>query len=133
MASYRQRMTRLRLTALAALLSVAAPALQAHHGAAAYDLTTPVTLTATLTRFEWRNPHALIGFTAAGDEASAGEWTAETAGLIILNRAGWTRNSLEPGARATIVGFRARNGSHSMILQRVILADGRELTNFVPR
>jgi hypothetical protein len=126
-------MTRLRSTTVAALLAAAALPLDAHHGAAAYDLTAPVALAATITRFEWRNPHALIDFTAGDDGSAAAQWTAETAGLIILNRAGWTRNSLEPGDRVTIVGFRARNGSNSMILQRVVLADGRELNNFVPR
>ena len=122
----------MRLTIVAALLAGTTLSLHAHHGAAAYDLAAPVTLAATITRFEWRNPHALIDFTTA-DVGGADGWTAETAGLIILNRAGWTRNSLQPGDRVTIVGFRARNGSASMILQRVVLADGRELNNFVPR
>ena len=124
---------RLRLAILAALLATAALPLRAHHGAAAYDLTTPTTLAATVAQFDWRNPHALIHFAAAGKGGATESWTAETAGLVILNRAGWTRNSLNPGDRITIVGFRARNGSGSMILQRVILADGRELNNFVPR
>jgi hypothetical protein len=112
---------------LVLLLLTTAP-LGAHHGAAAYELGTPTTLEATVTAFDWRNPHALIHFTANG-----AEWTAETAGLIILNRAGWTRNSLEPGDRVTVTGFAAKNGSPSMILQRVAFADGRELTTFVPK
>ena len=118
--------------AVAAVLLLAVPT-RAHHGAAAYDLTAPTTLAATITDFQWRNPHALIHFTVAAHGASTEAWIAETAGLVILNRAGWTRNSLAAGDRVTIVGFRARNGGATMILQRVMLADGRELTNFVPR
>jgi len=116
------------MTRILALLLLLPAAAFAHHGAAAYDLGTPTTLQGTVTGFDWRNPHALIHFTA-DDQA----WTAETAGLIILNRAGWTRSSLKAGDRIAITGFRARNGSPSMILQRVVLADGRELNNFVPR
>jgi hypothetical protein len=122
-----------RFALVAALFAAAALPLHAHHGAAAYDLTTPTTLAATVAELDWRNPHALIQFTVAAGDGSVETWTAETAGLVILNRAGWTRHSLNRGDRITIVGFRARNGSTTMILQRVVLADGRELNNFVPR
>jgi hypothetical protein len=117
---------------LVLLLLLNAP-LRAHHGAAAYDLGTPTTLEATVTAFDWRNPHALVHLTVTGKDGTAASWTAETAGLIILHRAGWTRNSLKPGDRVTVVGFAAKNGSGSMILQRIVFADGRELTTFVPR
>jgi hypothetical protein len=40
---------------------------------------------------------------------------------------------LLPGARVTISGHPARNGSPTMILERIVLPDGRTLTNFVPR
>ena len=126
------RYTFVPLCALTALLASSAP-LQAHHGAAAYDHGRALTLTAVVSAFDWRNPHALIHFTAHGADGSAAAWTAETAGLVILNRAGWTRHSIQPGDRITVVGFPAKNGSATMILQRVVLADGRELTNFVPR
>ena len=124
--------TPVHLCLLLALLG-SAPGLHAHHGAAAYDQARRVALTATVTAFDWRNPHALLHFVAPGPDGAPVEWTAETAGLVILQRAGWTRHSLEPGDRVTIDGFPARNGSATMILQRVVLPDGRELTNFVPR
>jgi hypothetical protein len=116
------------IAVLAAVIPV-----RAHHGAAAYDLAKPVTLKATITAFDWQNPHALIGFTAAGPDGAAEAWTAETAGPVILVRAGWTKTTLQPGDRVTIVGQQARNGSRTMLLQRIILADGRELTSFIPR
>ena len=109
------------------LLGVPAP-LRAHHGAAAYDLAGATTLSATIVEFHWANPHALITFTVDGER-----WTAETAGPVILTRAGWTKASLKPGDRVTIIGQPAKNGSRTMLLQRVRFADGRELTSFVPR
>jgi hypothetical protein len=107
--------------------------LHAHHGAAAYDLTKSLTLRGTVTAFEWANPHALITVSVAGPDGARVAWTAETAGLMILARAGWTRSTLKAGDAITIVGQPARNGSHTMLLQRVVLADGRELTSFIPR
>lgn len=116
------------------LVVMAALPVWAHHGAAAYDLAAPVTLKATVTLFDWQNPHALITFTAPGTDGGAEQqWTAETAGPVILVRAGWTKQTLKPGDHITIVGQQARNGSRTMLLQKVVLADGRELTSFIPR
>ena len=115
--------------ALALLLTSATAPADAHHGGAAYDLAaSPLTLSATVVEFHWANPHALITFTADGTQ-----WTAETAGPVILTRAGWTKSTLKAGDRVTIAGQPARNGSKTMLLQRVRFADGRELTSFIPR
>ena len=114
-------------------LLLASPSALAHHGAAAFDLTHPATFEATVTRFHWANPHALITFTAPTAGGGTEEWTAETAGPVILVRAGWTKTTLKPGDRVAIVGQPAKNGSRTMLLQRVVFADGRELTSFIPR
>ena len=110
------------------LLSITA---LAHHGAAAYDLATSVALEGRVTGFQWANPHALIRVNVDAG-ARAGEWTAETAGLVILVRAGWSQDTLRPGDRCTLVGHPAKNGSHSMILQKLVFPDGRTLGNLVP-
>ena len=112
---------------------IASPSLDAHHGAAAFDLAHPTTVKATVTQFHWANPHALISFSAAGTDGGSEEWTAETAGPVMLVRAGWTKTTLKAGDQITIVGQPAKNGSRTMLLQRVIFADGRELTSFIPR
>lgn len=122
----------LTLTAVAMALAFAVSPLSAHHGAAAYDREKTVTLEATISAFDWGNPHALIRFEAEDGTGRASEWTAETAGLVILARAGWNRRTLKPGDRCTIVGHPAKNGSHTMLLQRVVLNDGRELGNYIP-
>jgi Family of unknown function (DUF6152) len=121
------------LLCVALLALAASPRAGAHHGGAAYDLTRTITLEATIVRFDWANPHALISFTAPGATGGAAAWTAETAGPVILTRAGWTRSTLKPGDRVTVAGQPARNGSKTMLLQRVVFADGRTLTSFIPR
>jgi hypothetical protein len=107
--------------------------LGAHHGAAAYDMAATRTLEATIVEFRWINPHALIAFDATAEDRSVRRWTAETAGLTILLRAGWTKSTLSSGMHVTMSGHPARNGSATMILDHVVLDDGRVLSNFVPR
>ena len=41
--------------------------LLAHHSTAMYDMNTPVTVTGTVTRFEWTNPHAFIYMDVKGE------------------------------------------------------------------
>ena len=119
----------LRLAAVLLWLSI--PAF-AHHGVAAYEAGTKTALEGTVTNFEWENPHALIYFDVTDDAGSAQKWTAETAGLVLLVRAGWNKNSLKPGERCKIVGSRAKNGSNTMILRYLVLPSGKELSNYVP-
>ena len=106
--------------------------LVAHHGAAAYDTQTLTTFSAVVKSFDWKNPHALLHFDVTNEEGSVESWTAETAGLIILVRAGWARDVLKPGDHVSVTGRRATNGSHTMLLQRVVLPTGQELTSFIP-
>ena len=76
--------------------------LAAHHGGAAYDVQTMTTFTAVVTSFDWRNPHALLHFSVTDEKGTTEGWTAETAGLIILVRAGWERDVLKPGDRIAL-------------------------------
>lgn len=118
--------------AMVTALLAGTDALVAHHGAAAYELQALTTFAATVKTFDWRNPHALLHFDVTDETGATANWTAETAGLIILVRAGWGRDVLKPGDRISVVGRRATNGSHTMLLQRVVLPSGQELTSFVP-
>ena len=120
------------LAAMIAGLLAGSDSLVAHHGAAAYEPQTLTTFTATVKAFDWRNPHALLHFDVTDEKGATANWTAETAGLIILVRAGWGRDVLKPGDHISVVGRRATNGSHNMLLQRVVLPSGQELTSFVP-
>jgi hypothetical protein len=117
---------------LVALCGAAPTVALAHHGAAAYDTNELTTLTATVTTLDWRNPHALIHFEVTDAHGAVIAWTAETAGLVILIRAGWARDIVKPGDRVVIVGHRAANGSSTMLLKRLVLPDGRELTSIIP-
>lgn len=125
--------TRLRRLALVLVggLATASP-VGAHHGAAAYDMNRLSTISGLVTAFDWRNPHALLHFEVTNDDGSSTAWTAETAGLVILIRAGWTRDVIKTGDRILVAGHPALNGSDTMLLKRLVLPTGRELTSIVP-
>jgi hypothetical protein len=113
--------------AMAALLAFAAPAF-AHHGTSAYDQTKRVTLKGTVAEFEWANPHSQIHLDVKDEKGTVVHWNFEAQPPNILARAGWTRNSLKAGDEITIVGSPARNGTPIGIIQKVVLANGQELT-----
>ena len=92
------RKTPFAVLAVTALLgSVPSPA-QAHHGAAdLYDMSKPVTLKGTITKFEWTNPHAYIYLEVKGDDGKVVEWEVEMMSLNHLRGYGWTRSTVKPG------------------------------------
>jgi uncharacterized protein DUF6152 len=108
-------------------LLIACGQASAHHGSSNYDLSKSVSLKGTITQFEFMNPHSAIHLEAKDDKGNAEQWLIEADSPNNLARAGWTRDSLKPGDRVTIVGNRLKDGSKVMRLQKIIFADGKEL------
>ncbi len=100
----------------------------AHHGTVAYDPGAKVTLKGTIANFEWRNPHTQIHLDVADDKGNVVHWNFEAQPPNILIHAGWTKDTLKPGDQVTIVASPAKNGAPVGIIQKVVLADGQELT-----
>jgi hydrogenase maturation factor len=96
----------------------------AHHGQVEYGSKT-VTLQGTVTKFEWVNPHCIIGFAVKNDKDNLEDWYAEFLPPAQMNRAGWTRDSIKPGDQITLVGRPGKKGTHIMWLQYFVTPDGR--------
>lgn len=108
-------------------LSVAgAPA--AHHSTAMYDSQNPVTITGTVKRFEWTNPHAFV-YIEVKDEKTGTvvEWECEMMSLNHLRAYGWTSRTVKPGEIVSATGAPAKSGAPAMIASRMKLPDGREI------
>jgi hypothetical protein len=99
----------------------------AHHGASAYDREKPLTLKATITSFEWVNPHTQIYFDATDSKGNVVHWNCESINPGMLAKQGWTRHTLKPGDQVTIIGSPAKSGTPVMLLQELILANGQKL------
>ncbi len=108
---------------LVALL-VSAP-LMAHHGEANYDTDNVVSVKGTVSGFEFINPHTLITLDAKNDKGEIEKWNCEARSPGMLVRVGgWDKNTLKTGDVITVTGYRAKNGSPVMRLQKITLADG---------
>jgi hypothetical protein len=114
-----------------ALFLLAGPVF-AHHGAAGYDNSKTVVLKATITDFTWTNPHCEIDFDAPDDKGVIQHWAIEAPPPTMLIERGWSRKSLKRGDVVTMSLYAARNGAHSGIMRKAVLANGEDLWAYPP-
>jgi len=101
----------------------------AHHGGAAYDMSKPLVLKdAVVTQFSWINPHPLIKVDAKDDKGNVEHWVAETTNPAMLNRVGWSRETLKPGDQVILWVNPNKVGAKITFLQKVVFTDGKELS-----
>jgi len=104
-------------------LLVGAASARAHHAfAAEYDAKKPVTLTGTVTKVDWRNPHAWFYVDVKDDGGKVTNWGFELPSPNGLMRAGWTHNSLKIGDTITVEGSRSKDGSSNANVKVVTLS-----------
>lgn len=104
----------------------------AHHGTAAYDPSKQLTVRATMTEFEWANPHCELRFDVNDGKGNVQHWTVQAINPLMLSRFGWTRESLKPGDVVTVIFRPAKNGEMTGVLDKVVLANGQELPGKQP-
>ena len=119
------------LLAALALLPVAlamAPA-AAHHANSAFDREATITVSGTVTRWQFINPHVGIWIEAADENGEVREWTGEFQSVQDLYRLfGWNKDTFQPGDPVTLIGNPDRRPDHhSMWVEGVIFADGTEV------
>jgi hypothetical protein len=98
----------------------------AHHGTAAYDFDKTVTLTGSITSFEFLNPHVRFSFDAKDEKGKVENWAAELPPPSMIRRLGWNRESIKVGDKITITGHPAKNGSKTLQPMK-IQVNGEEL------
>ena len=109
-----------------ALLS--AQALSAHHSfAAEFDRNSPVTLTGSVTRVDWGNPHIWVFLDVKDDSGRVSNWGVEGGAPNALFRNGWRKDSLKVGDTVTVEGFKSKDGLPRANANRVTLPDGRRV------
>jgi hypothetical protein len=118
-----------RLVALCGFL-MAGVGLQAHHSlAGVYDLNKETTLTGTLTKLNFTNPHSSIHLAVKNEDGSTTDWVLVTASNRLLTQQGVTKSSIKPGDILKIIALPARNGNPLGFIKSLELG-GRDVKLF---
>ena len=107
------------------LVSVAIP-LTAHHSwPVSYDHL--VTVKGTVLEFVWANPHPMMTLEVQTDAGRTEKWQIGGPAIIRMESNGWTKTTVRPGDVITGIGYQFADGEKILRLERVVLADGKEL------
>jgi Family of unknown function (DUF6152) len=113
------------------LLSI--PALAHHSFGAEYDDSKPVTITGTVTKLDWENPHIHFYVDVKDDSGEIVHWKFEGFPPNMLIRQGWRRDvTMKPGDTVTVFGWRARDGSNFAHSREITWPDGKKMTSGPP-
>jgi hypothetical protein len=108
---------------LAASLNVG---LSAHHSFAVFDMTSEKTITGTVSKFEWTNPHTFIFVDVPNDKGVMETWAIEGMSPNYLGRRGWSKTSVKPGDKITMTVRPLKDGKAGGMFVRAMV-DGKML------
>ena len=126
-------MTRFRISsalfpALLYGLALAGP-VSAHHSVQAqFDIHKSVSVSGTVAKIEWINPHSYLTVNVKGADGKVQKWAFELGGSGALRRAGLSRadrGGIKAGDQVAVTALAARDGSNSGFLQELKISDGR--------
>jgi len=114
-----------RAAALALALGMLPPVALAHHSYAMFDLSKTVTLQGTIRDFQWTNPHSWIWVDVPGASGAMEQWGIEGMSPNYLARRGWSKHTLSPGDKVSVVIHPLKGAEHGGSFMSVTLADGK--------
>jgi hypothetical protein len=98
----------------------------AHHGSAAYADEVTILKDATVTRFQWANPHSFVMFDVSDGKGDNVHWAAEAGSPSALSLIGWSKSAIQAGDKVTIYVFQSKSGNPVGRLNKVVMEDGTE-------
>ncbi len=107
-------------------LLVASGTMLAHHSDAVFDHEHMTTVTGTVMRYLFINPHDQIYLNIEEDDGVVREWIITGGPPSAMRRLGWHRRMFQPGEQLTVSGHRYRDGRRIMIRMKILRANGEE-------
>jgi hypothetical protein len=112
----------------AALLAVAAGTAVAHHSFAAFDMANSKTITGTVNKVDWTNPHIWIWIDVANEKGGSDTYGFEGMSPNYLARRGWTRTTLKAGDKLTVSFRPMKDGAKGGMFINGKMSTGKVLT-----
>ena len=119
-------MSRSALASIALVVALAVSA-GAHHSPVMFDRTVSKTLSGSVVKFTWTNPHSAIQLDVPNESGGVDRWGVEMGSPQSMARAGWRSNIIKPGDMVTIVVNPLKSGEFGGIFVSITLPDGRTL------
>ena len=121
---------RMNVLLMVALSSVAGSGrASAHHSIQAqFDINKTISITGTVARIEFVNPHSYLTLNVKDADGTTTKWAFEMTAVQQLRRAGLSRadrGGLKTGDEITVTALASRDGSNSGLAQEIRTADGR--------
>jgi len=108
------------------ILTLVSVPLAAHHSwPVSFDRL--VTVKGTVVDFKWANPHPMMTLDVQSTDGRTEKWLVGGPAINRLEANGWTKTTVKPGDVITGVGYQFADGQKVLRLERVTLADGKEL------
>ena len=119
------------MLSLAFVVAMLVPAV-AHHSFAVFDHTRTLTLSGSVTRFQWTNPHGFIELDVTQSDGTVKHYSIELTSINMMQRVGWRSNMIKAGDKVKVVVAPLLSGEPVGLGLEVVLADGKTMALPVP-
>ncbi len=105
---------------------MAARPVAGHHAfAAEFDATKPITVTGTVTKTEWVNPHSWIYMDGKDPAGKAASWSIEVGAPNAMFRRGLRKENFPIGSQIVVKGYLSKKDPHVVNGGSVTFTDGK--------
>jgi hypothetical protein len=104
-----------------------------HHGIVNFDLNKDLSLTGTVTRVDFVNPHSWLHLEVKDANGKPARWRCEMRANTVLRRSGWTPQMFKVGSTVTVTGSPDRVAPNTCYLGTVRFADGSSMDRYGQR
>jgi hypothetical protein len=130
--SFRARRALMAVAMTSAIVLAGVGTAAAHHSFAMFDHVNRVTLSGTVTQFQWTNPHVFIELDVPDGNGGAKHYSIECASPNVLMRIGWKFSDVKKGDKVTLLVNPLKNGSAGGMLESATFTDGRVMSDGNP-